>query len=270
LSAHNKLEPRSQQIFLTSIWGQSIPRERAAVDKRAVGGALAWDCTRSLFFVYFVYFVFQALRSSVGPARLQALVHAGMRQSGFALLQRGAITIPDSTMKHRLTRIPVLLTLAIGGCAQPGPPVPETPPVAVDTVAAVRAIRAAGDGIDSAVQVQPLRDAALEGFLKQAHEAETAHDYASAIGAADRALKLAPEAPDLLQYRAELDTARGQWSDAEQLALRSFSLGPKLGSLCARNWQTVVEARTALNDAATVAQAQQRLKECRVAPRLRM
>jgi len=173
-------------------------------------------------------------------------------------------------MTHRSTAIPLLLVLAIAGCAQSGPPVVEPPPPAVDTAAAVRAIRAAGEGIDSAVQVQPLRDAVIEGYLKKAHQAESTQDYASAIDAAENALKLAPEAPDLLQYRAELDTARGQWSDAEQLALKSFALGPKLGSLCARNWQTVVEARTALNDAATVAQAEQRVKECRVKPLLRM
>jgi tetratricopeptide (TPR) repeat protein len=164
----------------------------------------------------------------------------------------------------------LLLVLAVAGCAQSGPPVSEPPPVPVDTAAAVRAIRAAGEGIDSAVQVQPLRDAAIEGYLKTARAAESALEFDKAIDAAEHALKLAPDAPDLLQYRAELDTARGQWSEAEQLVLKSFALGPKLGSLCARNWQTVVEARTALNDAATAAQAQLRLKECRVAPRLRM
>jgi tetratricopeptide (TPR) repeat protein len=170
-------------------------------------------------------------------------------------------------MNLRLTLLAA--ALAIAGCAQPEQKSPEPKPV-VDTAAAVRAIRAAGDGLDSAVQVQPLRDAAIDGFIKKAHDAEAAHDYATATAAADSALKLAPDAPDLLQYRAELDIARSEWAQAEQLALKSFALGPKLGSLCARNWQTVVEARTALSDAATVAQAQQRLKECRVAPRLRM
>jgi tetratricopeptide (TPR) repeat protein len=140
----------------------------------------------------------------------------------------------------------------------------------VDTAAALRAIRAAGDGLDSAVQVQPLRDAAIEGFMKRAHEAEARQDYAAAASAADDALKLAPDAPDLLQYRAEIDIALAQWSEAERLALRSHQLGPKSGSLCARNWQTVVEARTALGDAPTVEAARERLKECRIKPLLRM
>jgi len=165
--------------------------------------------------------------------------------------------------------VPATLALVLAACAQPGPP-PPPPPPPVDTTAAVKAIRAAGDGLDSAVQVQPLRDAAIDGFMKRAREAETHQDYAAAASAADDALKLAPDAPDLLQYRAEIDVARAQWNEAERLALKSHSLGPKSGSLCARNWQTVVEARTALNDGPTVAAARQRLQECRIKPLLRM
>lgn len=168
---------------------------------------------------------------------------------------------------HRL--VPRALVLALVGCAQPGPP-PPPPPPPVDTIAALKAIRAAGDGLDSAVQVQPLRDAAIEGFMKRAHEAEARQDFAAAASAADDALTLAPDAPDLLQYRAEIDVAQAQWSDAERLALKSHQLGPKSGSLCARNWQTVVEARTALGDAPTVEAARERLKECRIKPLLRM
>jgi hypothetical protein len=52
--------------------------------------------------------------------------------------------------------------------------------------------------------------------------------------------------------------------------MKRFSLGPKVGSLCARNWQTVVEARIVFKDAATEAQAKLRLKECRVARPVRM
>jgi pyruvate/2-oxoglutarate dehydrogenase complex dihydrolipoamide acyltransferase (E2) component len=124
--------------------------------------------------------------------------------------------------------------------------------------------------MDSAVQVQPLRDPAIEGFLNQAHAAETAKNYDAAAEAAARALALAPDAPDILQYQAEIEIFRGHWKAAEDLAVKSFTLGPKVGSLCARNWQTVVEARIALNDPTTEAQAKQRLKECRVAPPVRM
>jgi tetratricopeptide (TPR) repeat protein len=134
------------------------------------------------------------------------------------------------------------------------------------------AIRAAGMrmGKDSSVQVQPLRDPAIDGFLNQAHAAETAKNFDAAAAAASRAIQLAPDAPDILQYQAEVEVLRGHWKEAEALAIKSFTLGPKVGSLCARNWQTVVEARIAFQDAATQAQAKQRIKECRVAPPVRM
>jgi len=174
-------------------------------------------------------------------------------------------------MKSFLLPFSVAATLVLSACSQPSAPSAAIKPaVAIDPAVAVREIRAAGEGLDSAVQVQPLRDPAIDGFLKQAHDAEAAKDFAKAIDAGNSALKLAPDAPDILQYLAELDIARGNWLPGEQLAIKSFTLGPKVGSLCARNWQTVVEARAAMNDAATVAQAKQRLKECRVAPRLRM
>ena len=161
-------------------------------------------------------------------------------------------------------------TLALSSCTQPGAPskAATRPPVLDHDP--VGAIRAAGIGMDSSVQVQPLRDPAIEGYLKDAHAAETAKNYDAAVVAVDRALKLAPDAPDLLQYKAEVEGLRNHWKEAEALAIRSYTLGPKVGSLCARNWQTVVEARIVMNDPATEVQAKQRLKECRVAPPVRM
>ena len=68
----------------------------------------------------------------------------------------------------------------------------------------------------------------------------------------------------------ELEDIQGDFAQAEKNAMKSFSLGPKVGSLCAKNWQTVVEARTGLGDAATAQQAMQRVKDCRVKPIQRM
>jgi hypothetical protein len=174
-------------------------------------------------------------------------------------------------MRSFLSASSLFAAFALAGCAQTGAPVDATPALPVPTPsAAVHAIRAAGAGLDSAVQVEPLRDPAIDGFLERAQAAEKAGDIAAAVEAADKALELANGAPDIQQYLAELETARGAWIKAEQHAIKSFTAGPRVGSLCARNWQTVIEARTAMNDAPTVAQARDRLKECRVAPRLRM
>ncbi len=165
----------------------------------------------------------------------------------------------------------LVLPLLLAACSPSETrPDPARTAVAVDPIAAKHRIRTAGEGLDSAVQVQPLRDPAIDGFLARARQAESTHDFATAAEAAAAALKLAPEAPDILQYAAEIEIARGDWQRAETLAVRSYSLGPKVGSLCARNWQTVVEARTALDDGAEVAKAKQRLQDCRVPPRVRM
>jgi len=175
-------------------------------------------------------------------------------------------------MNSRCAIVLFSAAVVLSACTQSGPPAPAVKPAApaANVVASLRAIRAAGDGVDSAVTVQPLRDAAIDGFLKKAHDAEGRGDFPAAIASTDNALKLAPEAPDILQYMAELQIGSGQWAKADALAIRSFTLGPKIGGLCARNWQTVIEARTAMSDAPTVTAAQARLKECRVAPRLRM
>lgn len=164
------------------------------------------------------------------------------------------------------------LALALAGCAHTGesdaPTGARVP--APQPTAAVATIRAAGDKLDSAVQVQPLRDAAIDGALARARSAEAATRYDEAVAQADKALALDPTAPDILQYRAELEVLRGRWAEAEKFALDSFEHGPRVGSLCARNWQTVIEARTSMNDARTAEQAGNRLKQCRVAPRVRM
>ena len=176
-------------------------------------------------------------------------------------------------MNARFLLLAAASVLSVSACTQPSAPSQaSTKPAPVSDHDAVGAIRAAGMsmGKDSSVQVQPLRDRAIDGYLDSARAAEKTGDYARAAASANEALKLAPDAPDIVQFLAELEIERGNWQAAEQFAIKSFTLGPKVGNLCARNWQTVVEARKALNDAATVASAKQRLKECRVPPRVRM
>lgn len=134
----------------------------------------------------------------------------------------------------------------------------------------VLAIRQAGQTTGSSVEVQPLRDPAVDGFLKQAADLEAALNFIDALTAVDRALKLAPDAPEILQLKAELLIGLRRYADAEALARRSFELGPRLGSLCARNWQTVAETRRALKDEASAESAKAQAAACRVPPRQRL
>ena len=188
-----------------------------------------------------------------------------MRQS---LVSFRRVPFMRNVIVRSLLLAPFLALLA--GCAGIGAPAPQRVLPMPEPGAAVRTIRAADDGLDSAVQIAPLRDAAIDGFLADARAAEAGGRLDAAVGAVERALELAPDAPDILQFRAELDVARGDWLAAERRAVQSFKLGPKVGGLCARNWQTLIQARIALDDPPTVAQARQRLAECRVKPRVRM
>ncbi|HJU39884.1 MAG TPA: tetratricopeptide repeat protein [Tahibacter sp.] len=158
--------------------------------------------------------------------------------------------------------------LALAACGSK--PAPQAPAPAKAERDYITEIRAAGYSSTSAVEVQPLRDPAVDGFLKQAADLEAQHKYADAATAVDRALKLAPDAPEILQLKAELLMPLGKFADAEALARKSYEVGPKLGALCARNWQTVVETRRIANDTASVESAKGQLSACRVAPRQRL
>lgn len=157
------------------------------------------------------------------------------------------------------------LLSACGSALKPSAQSPAKP--ARDILAEIRAI---GRATSSAVEVQPLRDPAIEGFFRQAEMLESQHKSSEALLEIERALRLAPEAPELLQYRAELEITLGRYPDAEEHARRSFELGPKVGSLCARNWQTVLELRYLARDMPSVESARVHRDQCKAASPVRM
>lgn len=136
---------------------------------------------------------------------------------------------------------------------------PET-----DLVGAVKRIRAANAGNDSALQVNPLRDPALQGFLLKAEQAEQLQRLDDARSAILKARELAPDAPDILQKEAEIEFLRGDVVDAEKLAYESFKSGPQVGTLCVQNWQTIIEARKSFGDTDYLAYAESRQEQCKV------
>lgn len=173
-------------------------------------------------------------------------------------------------MKNATTAIPASAVLAalLAACSTPAPPVATRPDpqAAADasTLAIVADIRAAGSQFDSSVEVKPLRDPAVDGLLKQAHDFEAQQQIGPAIGAVDKALAIAPNAPDILQYEAELRILAHDWKQAATLAQRSWELGPKIGALCARNQQTLFHVSQAQGDAAGATKAKQQLSGCKV------
>lgn len=126
----------------------------------------------------------------------------------------------------------------------------------------IGAIHAAGDREKSVIDVNPLRDPGVSALQDAAKNDEQAGRYADAAAKLDQALKLSPDSPDLLQDRAEIAIRLKDFSGAEKFAHQSWSLGPKLGPLCARNWQTIVEMRLQAGDEAGADTARKWVPQC--------
>ncbi|OZB59769.1 MAG: hypothetical protein B7X39_12915 [Lysobacterales bacterium 14-68-21] len=163
---------------------------------------------------------------------------------------------------YRIRRLlPVAAAALLAGCMADNPPAPPAPPLP-SPQAMVNAIRAAGASERSVIDVSPLREPGVASLQDAAQADERTGNYRGAATMLDQALRLSPESPDLLQDRAELAVRLQDFPEAEKLAQKSWSLGPKLGPLCARNWQTVVEIRLHARDTAGAASARQQLQAC--------
>lgn len=156
------------------------------------------------------------------------------------------------------------LGAGLAGCSLFAPaPAPVAPPLApVPTYDLVASIRAAGEREKSIISVNALRDPGIAALQEAAAADERGGHYAEAASALDQALKLSPDSPDLLQDRAEIAIRQKDFPRAEELARRSWSLGPKLGPLCARNWQTIVEIRLQGRDLPGATAARQSVQQC--------
>jgi hypothetical protein len=85
-------------------------------------------------------------------------------------------------------------------------------------------------------------------------------------GVQERAMRLQPGNPEILQRMAELNQAAEHYEQALNYAARSYDLGPKVGELCSRNWRTIALSREHLDDHAGAAEARQRASNCAVQP----
>lgn len=168
------------------------------------------------------------------------------------------------------------LMLAVGGCAWLGfgsEAEPEPAPVAAAPSPPhdwVREIRAAASASASSVEVTPLLDPAVADLRARAQEAEAAGDFKAAAGYLEQATQILDDDPSLWQWRAEIALEHRRWRNAANFAQRSLDLGPRIGTLCVRNWLTLKAARTELGDAISAASAEAQVKSCEVPAILRM
>jgi tetratricopeptide (TPR) repeat protein len=150
----------------------------------------------------------------------------------------------------------------LAGCSMFATTPPPPAPTPLPTYDQVAAIRAAGERDKSIIDVSPLRDPGVSPLRDAAKHDEQLGRYVAAADKFDQALKLSPDSPELLQERAEVAVRLKDFATAERLAQRSWSLGPKLGPLCARNWQTIVEMRLQARDQVGAATARKWVAQC--------
>jgi tetratricopeptide (TPR) repeat protein len=168
-----------------------------------------------------------------------------------------------SLLKHFPLAPAALAALLLAACATPEPPAPPAPQVRADSLI-IASIKAAGDKEKSIIDVNPLREPGVTSLQDGANADALAGRYADAASKLDQAIKLSPNSPDLLQDRAEVAIRLHDYAGAEKLARQSWELGPRLGPLCARNWQTIVELRDRAGDQAAAASARKWVQKCHV------
>jgi len=80
----------------------------------------------------------------------------------------------------------------------------------------------------------------------------------------ERALRIQPRNPEILQNMAEVNLQLADYEQALNFAVRSYDLGPRVGELCSRNWRTISVSREYLGDHSGSSEAEQRARNCMV------
>lgn len=116
---------------------------------------------------------------------------------------------------------------------------------------------------DSAgVQVFPLQNQAVVQLTEEARRAEHAGDIDQAAVLLERALRIQPRDPEIMQQMAEIQLQKGEYEQALNFAVRSYDTGPRVGEICSRNWRTISVAREYLMDQSGALEAEQRAGQC--------
>jgi len=149
----------------------------------------------------------------------------------------------------------ILMLLFLAGCATQAPAPVERPDV--DAV-----VREPASEDSEGVQVYSLQNPAVKQLVAQAKTAEGAGNLDQASGLIERALRIEPQDPQLLQQMAEIKLQESDFQQALNFAVRSYESGPRVGEICSRNWRTISVARESLQNTSGAADAQERAKQC--------
>jgi Tfp pilus assembly protein PilF len=161
------------------------------------------------------------------------------------------------------TLIILLLLMLLAACA-------TQPPAPTEDRSVAEQVRAPAAEQTRGLQVYPLRNPAVTELSDAALAAERDGDLDQAALLLERALRIQPRNPELLQHMAEIRLERGEWEQAESFAARSFDVGPRIGEICQRNWRTMALARERLQRYDEAANARERLQNCQIEPPTRL
>jgi len=149
----------------------------------------------------------------------------------------------------------VLLLVFLAGCSGHTPAPVEEREVNI-------MVRAPASEESAGVQVYSLQNPAVRQLTAQAEGAERAGDLDLATGYIERALRIQPQDPQLLQHMAEIKLQKEDYQQALNFAVRSYDTGPRVGEICSRNWRTISVAREHLRDANGASEAEARAGQC--------
>lgn len=160
-------------------------------------------------------------------------------------------------MDAKIKLIGGLIVLLLAACSSQPPVRVDTTDQEVDT-----RVRAPASEESAGVQVFSLQNPAVRELTAQAQVAENAGNLDQASGYLERALRIEPRDPQLLQHMAEIKLQKADYQQALNFAVKSYDIGPRVGEICSRNWRTISVAREHLNDAAGASDAEARATRC--------
>ena len=151
----------------------------------------------------------------------------------------------------------VVLVLLLSACASTTPAPSSQQEREVDA-----RVREPAKEDSEGVQVFPLQNPAVKELLADAGAAESSGDYGQAATLLERALRIQPRDPEILQSLAEVQLQLQDYEQALNFATRSYDIGPRVGEICSRNWRTIGVSREHLGDNPGSVQAEQKATAC--------
>lgn len=152
--------------------------------------------------------------------------------------------------------IALLVTIFLGACAtSPAPSSPQGQEVEAR-------VREPARQDSEGIQVFPLQNPAVKELLADASTAEQTGDYGQAASYLERALRIQPRDPEILQSMAEVQLQMRDYEQALNFASRSYDIGPRIGEICSRNWRTISVSREYLGDHSGSVEAEKKATVC--------